>query len=160
MLGTVTLGAGGKPKGMPLRFYGILNLGWAALETDQTSATERAVVRRDTFAWSAGLRIYVPIASRLRFFADVTFGGFAVETEALLGGGTERLTSDDGSFLVSFAAGIQWRFTRWFSLGARIESLIPTGLDSFDPIAEAAGAASADAGIANYGFSLTATIHL
>lgn len=156
----LTIGAGGKPKGWPLRFYGIMRVGWGSLTSDVQSPTERSTISRDTFAWSAGLRIITPIKHRLRFLAETTIGGFMVDSEAILGGGVERVASDDGSFLVHFAAGLQWRFNLWFSLGVRADLDIPTGLQSFDPIAEAGGTASRDAGISNVGFGLTATFHL
>ncbi|MFO0746830.1 MAG: hypothetical protein U1F43_14330 [Myxococcota bacterium] len=156
----ITLGAGGKPKGWPLRFYGVLNLDWESLTSDVTSPGERSSLTRDTFAWSLGLRVIAPIRNRLRFFSEVTLGGYSVASTSTLGGGAEQLSSDDGSFLVRFAAGLQWRFNMWFSLGARIDLKVPTGLQSFDAIAEAAGASSSNAGISNVGFGLTATFHL
>ncbi|MCC6624698.1 MAG: hypothetical protein IT385_25840 [Deltaproteobacteria bacterium] len=160
IVGGVTLGAGGKPRGSPLRFYGVLNLGWASYSGEVDSPIETATIERDTFAWSAGLRVISPIVRRLRFFAEATLGGYAVTTEGRLGGGAELVRADDGSFLVGFAAGLQWRFNLAFSLGARFDLAVPTSLESFDPIAEAAGAASSAAGFANLGFGLTATFHL
>lgn len=156
----VTLGFGGKPKGWPLRFYGIVNLGWGSYDGQVESDVDRSTIERSTFSYSAGLRILAPIYRRLRFLSEVTIGGFAVASEASLANGAERVVADDGSFLVGFAAGLQWRFNLWFSLGARIELQIPTGLDAFDPIAESAGAPSSDAGVSNVGFGLTATFHL
>ncbi len=156
----LTIGAGGKPKGWPLRFYGILNLGWGSYEADVAGAVERATIRRETFSWAAGLRIVAPIKYRLRFFAESTLGGYTVGSDATLGGGVERIASDDASFLVNLGMGLQWRFNLWFSLGARVDLQIPTGLDAFDPLAEAAGVRSSDAGFSNVGLGLTATFHL
>lgn len=155
-----TLGFGGKPKGWPLRFYGIVNLGWGSYDGEVTGSLERSTIERSTFSYSAGLRILAPLYRRLRFLSEVTIGGYAVTSEGALGNGAERIAADDGSFMVGFAAGLQWRFNLWFSLGARLDLQIPTGLDSFDPIAESAGLPTSDAGISNVGFGLTATLHL
>jgi len=158
--GGVTLGVGGKPKGSPLRFYGVLNFGWGSYSGDVTSRVEHATITRDTFTWSAGLRVISPIYRRLRLFGEATLGGLAVTSEGRLGGGSELVRGDDGSFLVGFATGLQWRFNLAFSLGARVDLTIPTSLEGFDPIAEMAGAPSANAGLGNLGFGLTATFHL
>jgi len=160
MAGGVTLGAGGKPKGWPLRFYGIMRLDWGGLAGTASGADEQAEIERDTFAWTAGLRIVAPMYRRLRLIVDTTLGGYSVETRGVFGGGAEELVSQDSSFLVGFGAGLQWRFTLGFSLGARLDVSIPTGLEAFDPIVETVGVPTRGAGIANLGFGLTATLHL
>lgn len=155
----VTLGVGGKPKGWPLRLFGIMRLGWAGLSGDVVTALERSTIERDVFDWSFGLRVIAPITGRLRFIADTTLGGTQVESRATLGGGAERIASDDGSFLVAFGFGLQYRLHYNFSVGARMDVALPTGLASFDQLAEAAGARSEDAGLANLGWSVSATLH-
>lgn len=155
----VTLGAGGKPKGWPLRFFGIMRFGWAWLSGDVVSALERSTIERDVFEWSVGLRIIAPISGRLRFVADTTLGATQVESRATLGAGAERIVSDDGSFLVHLGLGLQYRLHYNFSLGARMDVALPTGFESFDALAEAAGARSQDAGAANLGWGLSATLH-
>ena len=155
----VVLGAGGKPKGWPLRFYGIARLAFADLSARIDDGLERSEVSRAVFDWSFGLRIIAPISGRLRFLVDTTFGGTQVESEATLGGGAERIASDDGSFLIAFGLGLQYRLHYNFSIGARMDIAIPTGLESFDALAEAAGARSSDAGVANLDWALTATLH-
>jgi len=156
----LTLGFGGKPKGWPLRFYGIVNLAWGSYDADVTSDVDRSTIARSTFSYSAGLRVLAPLYRRLRFLSEVTIGGYSVASEAALASGAEHVSNDDGSFLVGIAAGLQWRFNLWFSLGARADIQFPTGLSSFDPIAEAAGTPSSNAGASNFLFSLTATLHL
>lgn len=156
----LTLGAGGKPRGWPLRFYGVLNLDWAGLSADFQSPSERSTIERQTFGWSVGLRVIAPVVQRLRFVAETSFGALAVDGTASLGGGAEVVSVSDSSFLVHFVAGLQWRFNLWFSAGLKCDLQIPTGLRSFDPLAEAAGASSSDGGIANLGLGLTATLHL
>jgi len=155
----VTLGMGGKPKGWPLRFFGIARLAWASLEGEVDSGLERSVIARDVFDWSFGLRVIAPITGRLRFIADTTVGGTQVESSATLGGGAERIASSDGSFLVALGFGLQYRLHYNFSIGVRMEIAIPTGLETFDALAEVAGANSADAGLANLDWTLSATLH-
>ena len=155
----VTLGFGGKPKGWPLRFFGIMRLSWADLSGRVETALERSEIERDVFDWAFGLRIIAPISGRFRFIVDTTFGGTQVASRATLGGGAERIASDDGSFLVAFGFGLQYRLHYNFSLGARMDVALPTGLETFDALAEAAGASSDDAGLANLGWGLTATLH-
>jgi hypothetical protein len=154
-----TLGAGGKPKGWPLRFFGIARFAWSELDADIDSGLERSQIERSVIDWSFGLRVIAPISGRLRFLVDTTLGGLHVESDAILGGGAERITSDDASFLVAFGLALQYRLLYNFSLGARMDIAIPTGLESFDALAEAAGASSANAGVANLGWTITATLH-
>lgn len=155
----ITLGAGGKPRGWPLRFFGIARLGWTSLEGDVDNGLERSVIERDVFDWSFGLRVIAPITNRFRFLADTTIGGTQVESTATLGGGAERIASNDGSFLFAIGLGLQYRLHYNFSIGARMDIAIPTGLETFDALAETAGASSADAGMANLDWTLTATLH-
>jgi len=155
----VTLGVGGKPKGWPLRFFGIARLSFATLSGSVDSGLEHSEVERDVCNWSFGLRVIAPIANRFRFLVDTTLGGTQVESGATLGGGAERIESDDGSFLVEFGLGVQYRLHYNFSVGARMDIAIPTGLETFDALAQAAGASSDDAGMANLGWTLSATLH-
>lgn len=155
----VTVGAGGKPKGWPLRFFGIMRLGWASLDADVSTALERSSISRDVFEYAFGLRIIAPIEGRLRLVSDVTIGGAEVTSEATIGQGAERIASDDASFVVGFALGLQYRLHYNFSLGARMDLAIPTSFDSFDALAEAAGVSSDEAGFANMDWALTATLH-
>lgn len=155
----VTLGIGGKPKGWPLRFFGIARLCFASLSGAIDSGLEHSEIERDVFNWSFGLRVIAPIANRFRFLVDTTLGGTQVQSTATLGGGAEQIESDDGSFLVEFGLGLQYRLHYNFSIGARMDVAIPTGLETFDALAETAGASSADAGMANLGWTLSATLH-
>lgn len=156
----ITIGAGAKPKGWPLRFFGIASFSWADLEGAVDGSAEGAVIERDTFTWAMGLRVIAPIAARLRAIVDTTLGSTAVESTATLGRGAERIVSRDDGFTVGIRLGLQWRLHYRVSLGARMDLILPTGLASFDPLAEAAGVSSGDAGAANAAFGLSATFHL
>lgn len=159
LAGHLTFGAGGKPRGWPLRFFGIARLGWAGLAGDVDSGFERSRIKRDVFSYAFGLRVIAPIVGRLRFIADTTLGGMHVESQATLGGGAERIESDDGSFLVAFGLGLQYRMHYHFSIGVRMDIAMPTGLETFDALAEVAGADSREAGVANLDWTLGATLH-
>lgn len=156
----ITIGAGAKPKGWPLRFFGIASFSWADLEGAVEGSAEGAVIERDAFKWSLGLRVIAPIAERLRAIVDTTLGSILVDSTAILGRGAERIASRDEGFFVGVRIGLQWRLHYRASVGARFDLTLPTGLSGFDPLAEAAGARSGDAGSANAAFGLTATFHL
>ncbi len=158
--GGVTVGLGGRPRGLPIRFYGIASLGFSHLDATRREPFDHATVTRDVVAWSFGLRTLAPLAAKLRVFADFAIGGFHVASAAVLDDGAERLESHDGSFLVSIGAGLQYRPLTHLSLGARAEFAIPTGLETFDPLAEVSGFDSDAAGAANVNVLLTATLHL
>jgi len=155
----LTLGFGGKPKGWPLRFFGIMRLSWSDLRARIDDGLERSAIERAIFEWSLGLRVIAPLKDRLRFLADTALGLADIRSRASLGGGAERIGSDDSSFVVTFGLGLQYRLHYNFSLGARMELVIPTGLAPFDALAETAGASSSDAGMANLSWVLAATLH-
>lgn len=156
----VTVGLGGRPRGLPIRFYGIANLGFSRLDATRREPFDHATVTRDVFAWSFGLRTLAPLVDKLRVFADFAVGGFHVASAAVLDEGAERIESHDGSFLITIGVGLQYRPFANFSIGARAEMAIPTGLETFDPLAEVAGFNSDAAGAANANILLTATLHL
>ena len=155
----LTFGAGGKPKGWPLRFFGIMRLSWASLDAEVETRLERSTIEREVFGYCFGLRIIAPIEDRLRFLSDVMVGGTQITSQATLGDGAERIASDDGSFMIELAFGLQYRLHYNFSIGARMDVAIPTGLDAFDALAETAGVSSNEAGAANLDWALTATLH-
>jgi len=156
----LTIGAGAKPKGWPLRFFGIASFVWSDLEGDVPGSTEGALIERETFRWSLGLRVIAPVAERLRAIVDTTLGSMTVDSTATLGRGAERIASSDEGFCVGVRLGLQWRLHYRVSLGTRLDLVLPTGLRSFDPLAEAAGASSGDAGSANAAFVISTTLHL
>ncbi len=155
----LTFGVGGKPKGWPLRFFGIARVGWGFLEGTVDAGVEHAVLERSVFNWGFGLRVIAPIANRFRLWVDTTLGGLQGESTATLAGGAERIASNDGSFLVEFGVGLQYRIHLNFSIGVRMDIAIPTGLESFDPMVETAGLSSDEAGLANLDWTLNATLH-
>jgi len=158
--GRLTLGVGGKFKGWPTRFYGIVNITSASLSGTVGSGIDRATTSRSWFAWSVGLRMLTPVALHLRFLADVSLGRAMVGSDATLLAGGERYHTDDDALLVEMGMGLQYRFTLNFALGVRVDVAIPTNLDSYDLLGELAGSASSDGGLMNPSFLLTATIHL
>ncbi len=155
----LTFGAGGKPRGWPLRFFGIARAGWAFLEGTVEAGVERSVLERSVFSWGFGLRVIAPIANRFRLLVDTTLGGLQVESTATLAGGAERIASNDGSFLVEFGLGLQYRVHLNLSIGLRMDIAIPTGLETFDPMVETAGLSSGEAGIANLDWTLNVALH-
>jgi len=156
----LTLGVGGKFKGWPTRFYGIVNFSTAALTGTYGAGIDRAETERSWFGWSVGLRMLSPIARNLRFLTDLSIGQAKVDSEATILAGSERYRTEDDGLPVEIGVGLQYRLTFNFSLGARIDVAIPTNLDSFDLLGELAGAPSGAGGLMNPSFLITATLHL
>lgn len=144
--GSLTFGGGGKPRGTPLRIYGIAELSFA---DDLPAIALRAPsVRRDErsyFGLSAGVRLYIPIAGELRLFFDA-LGGASYNT-ALLGTAAVQLDESDWFIQGALAGGLQYRLLHALSLGARVKWIA-----SDDPLSDV----REDLGLSN-AFPWTAT---
>ena len=160
LAGRLTLGAGGKFRGLPTRFYGIVSLGTASLTGTSGDALDRATTSRSWTSWSIGVRLLSPIAENLRVLGEVALGRAIVESQAVIRTGSDRYDVDDDALLVELAIGLQYRIALNFSIGARAELAIPTNLDEFDLVSEMAGGSSQDGGLMNPSLYLTLTLHL
>ena len=68
------LGAGGRVPGSPLRLYLVGELAQSTSERQRTSDGRTELVQYEAMDASLGLRGYVPVYGRLRFFADALVG--------------------------------------------------------------------------------------
>jgi len=155
----VALGVGGAPRGSPLRFNFMLHIDLQELSASDISRAEPTTISRTLIQTSIGLRVGSMFSARARAFFELGLGHLFVDTRAELGGGRERLKQSDDSFVLTLALGAQYRFHQRFSLGARMDFTLPTGLRGFDALAEMAGADGTDGGAMNLDWVLTTTFH-
>lgn len=155
----IALGVGGAPGGSSLRFHLMLHLDLQALSADGLSRLEPTSINRSLMQTTVGLRIGAMFSSRARGFFELGLGHLFVETEAQVGGGSERFEQSDDSFVLQLAVGAQYRLHQHFSVGFRMDLSLPTGLQRFDPLAEMAGADGSDGGAGNVDWVLTTVFH-
>lgn len=130
-----TVGWGGKIKGFPPRFYLIASARFAQLDARVERGSMVSEIGREVLDASAGIRVLLPIR-RLRILGEVTLGGATLTSTARLNGGLERFETDDSSFAVYLAAGLQYRLHRNLSIGVLAEWSLPTDRREFDFVAE------------------------
>jgi len=114
------LGAGGKLRGFPPRFYLLFE---GARQTHDQGGVGTTGTLTSNFTGTdvaGGLRILMPIAGPLRIYGDVLVGGTYGEFGLQRGDGTLR-ESQRWSPLVDLAAGIDFRFHRNLSAGLRFK---------------------------------------
>jgi hypothetical protein len=115
------LGAGGKLRGFPPRFYLLFE---AARGTHDREGGGTTGTLTSTFTGTdvaGGLRILMPIAGPLRLYGDVLVGGTYGEFGLERADGTLR-ESQRWSPLVDLAAGVDFRFHRNLSAGLRFKA--------------------------------------
>lgn len=118
--GGLLFGGGGKPRGTPLRIYGIGELSFAHHEP-AIAARAPSVYGdvRHYFGLGAGLRLYVPIAGGLRLFFDALAG--ASYNTAELDTAAVQLDESDWFIQGALGGGLQYRLLHGLSLGARVK---------------------------------------
>lgn len=157
---TLTLGAGGKFKGWPVRFYGIANVSFAGLHGTVRTPIHHTDTSRSWFGYSFGLRTLAPIMRNLRLLMDVSLGEARIESRASMHGGVDTIATSDSSLILELGGGLQYRFAYHFSAGVRASLVAPVSLEQFDLLAELAGARSEQASFANTNVQFTLTLHL
>jgi hypothetical protein len=117
----VLLGAGGKLRGLPPRFYLLFEAARASHDrgTDGSTGTLTSTFTGTDVA--GGLRVLMPIAGPLRIYGDVLVGGTYGEF-GLSRPDADPRASQRWSPLVDLAAGMDFRFHRNFSAGLRFKA--------------------------------------
>ncbi len=118
---SLLLGAGGKLRGFPPRFYLLFE---ASRATHDREIQSNAGTLSSSFTGTdvaGGLRILMPVAGPLRLYGDVLVGGTYGEFGLARGDGTPR-ESQRWSPLVDLAAGMDFRIHRNFSAGLRFKA--------------------------------------
>jgi hypothetical protein len=109
------LGAGGRVPGSPLRLYLVGELTESTSERQRTTAATTELVEYEAMDASLGLRGYVPVYGRLRFFSDALIG----RTRSSTPGDAEFAAASTWTNLFALAAGLQLRVIDELSCGAR-----------------------------------------
>ncbi len=158
--GRITLGAGGKLKGFPTRFYGTVSFTYTDFDGDVSGRQHQAETSRSWMSWTAGLKTLTPIAGRLRLLLGLGLGGAIVDSLAEMNGGVETLRSEDSTFLIEVGVGLQYRVNLHLSLGARADLAFPVTLDEFDVLTETNGLPSTEGTPINPSALATVTVHI
>lgn len=159
----VTVGVGGKFKGNPTRFYFIGQFNTASFTAERLYNNRMRFVERQVTDANTGLRMLWPLnelSNRLRLYTDITFGLAQVESEARTQGLPERFVvrDTDSDFAFFAGVGLQYRFSYFFSLGAKADFGFIFDDEDFDVVADATSPAAEDRlGRANV--YLTGTLH-
>ena len=117
--GGAALGFGGKFASFPLRFHGVAQFHYGEVTTTKTTwgASERSL---DRAMWDlhAGLRLTLPIAleNRLRIYFEALFGATRTYTEVRFEY-MPFMAESDWDFSTNFSLGLQYRITKYFSVG-------------------------------------------
>ncbi len=109
------LGAGGRVPGSPLRLYLVGELAQSTSERARSSEGSAELVQYESLDVSLGLRGYVPVYGRLRFFADALLG----RTLSTASEESELAHAQVWTNLFALAAGLQLRVIDELSCGVR-----------------------------------------
>ncbi len=120
--GDAIFGWGGRPFGMPLRFYVFAEAAHLSNEASGPMAGGSYQNGRRYLDLALGLRTYVPIYGALRIFADASIGA-AYNTAQLERTGFGPLETDGWYAAVGVGGGLQLRLFPGLSVGARIRVL-------------------------------------
>jgi hypothetical protein len=127
---SIAIGAGGKFRGFPARFYLL-----GRFERSEYSATSPAAISPwpgsetgDFSDLAFGPRVYLPIVGPLRWFADGLIGASWV-SGAYVERGLAPLSAEQWLALAAVSTGLQLRVSYALSVGARVEfAFNPSGL--------------------------------
>jgi hypothetical protein len=117
---SLLLGAGGKLRGFPPRFYLIFETARATHDRESTGSGGTLTSSFTGTDVAGGLRVLMPVAGPLRLYADVLVGGTYGEFAVARGDGTPR-EAQRWTPLVDLAAGMDFRVHRNFSAGLRFK---------------------------------------
>jgi hypothetical protein len=124
------VGAGGKWKGFPARFYAIGQFGVSSYAASPpTYLTARAGAESGAFQDLAlGLRVVLPVVSELRVFVEGLLGA-SLASARYMEPGLAPLHAREWLGLALLSGGLQWRVFYQLSVGARVSlALNPSGL--------------------------------
>ena len=121
-----SLGAGGKWKGFPARFYGIGQFG---VSSYTASSPAHAGSESGAFQDLAlGLRVVLPLVSELRVFVEGLVGA-SLASARYMEPGLSTLHAREWLGLALFSGGLQYRVWYELSVGVRVSlALNPSGL--------------------------------
>lgn len=152
-----TFGFGGRIPGFAPAYYAVGRVGHSRFGFTGPRSLGAAEVERDQLDWAVGGRMYLPLTQRLRVLAQVALGETYDEALVQRSGHRDLLVQSD-TFAVFTEAGLQYRFTDHFSLGAVADLAWLPDHEEQDLAARTAGVDDGgDFGRAR--FALTTTLH-
>lgn len=151
-----TFGFGGRIPGTKPAYYFIGRIG--AAEQSYTGAVSYGAPDLDCASteWALGARMYLPITDRFRAMLQVSLGETYQYTD-IRHDGRRPLRVDEELFSAFFDAGVQYRFTNHFSLGA-VGNLTWHADDRADVVARSTGI-DTDGQFAQMRLGITTTFH-
>lgn len=112
-----TFGFGGRIPGSKPAYYFVGRVGAADYETRGAISYGHPALETEQTEWALGARLYLPITDRFRAMMQLALGHTHDCTEVYHAGRAPLLVEED-LFSVFATAGLQYRFTNHFSLGA------------------------------------------
>jgi hypothetical protein len=155
----LTLGVGGRLKGLTPAWYLVGRLGYAGATAHGPARFGGAELDRSAWELAAGGRMYLPLVQRLRLVTELAYGQ-VWETSTVTRPQHPTLEIEASpSVLIAFL-GLQYRLTDHAALGAGADlGWYLTGSETRDLGATAAGLPSGDDTRGRYRLVLTATAH-
>ncbi len=151
-----TFGFGGRIPGSKPAYYFIGRVGVAEQTYDGSSAFGAPTLDCASTEWALGARMYLPITDRFRAMLQLSLGETMQYTDVYYDG-RRPLRVDEDLFSIFADAGVQYRFTNHFSLGALV-NLTWHPEDRPDLVTRSAGI-DTDGAIGQMRFGLTTTFH-
>lgn len=156
----LTLGAGGKFKHNPTRFYLIGQFNTSSFSADRTYNNRRRLVERQVTDLNGGLRMLWPVTHGLRVFTDLALGMAQIDSQTFSPDLPARfvISDVDSNFALFTSAGLQYRFAYHFSVGTKADFAFVFDDDRIDPVSEASSGTTAER-VGRLNLYLTASVH-
>lgn len=133
-----SLAYGGKFRSLPMVFYLMASFDHTLYDSSISTSVSSATRDTDDFALMGGLRIYLRISRRLRFFAQGLFGGGFFYTDWVVNG-VESYRAKDTGAAGKLSLGLQFRYARGWSVGLAAERMEFWGKDNEAAVAAVTG---------------------
>lgn len=153
-----TFGFGGRIPGSKPAYYFIGRFGASDFTMQGSRAAGSPIVQRDQTEWALGGRMYLPISDRFRALLQISIGETQDRSEIHYERGRPMLV-DDAMTTVFTQAGLQYRFTNHFALGAMADLAWYPENEGPGLAALGAGLEDDDREIGRTRFALTSTFH-
>jgi hypothetical protein len=155
----LTLGVGGRIKGLTPAWYLIGRLGHAGSTEHGPARFGGATVERSAWELAFGGRMYLPLVERLRLVTELAYGQ-VWETASVLRPRHPELSLEASPTTLLALLGLQYRLMNHLALGAGADlGWYLTGSETRDLAATAAGLPSGDETRGRFRLVLTATAH-
>jgi hypothetical protein len=141
----LTLGVGGRLRGLAPAFYGIARIGMAGMTAQGAPRHGLPTTNIIDSHWAIGGRIYVPIVPRLRLLGQAAVGMTAMQVSTKIGG--RPMFKGVVEHLALFPSiGLQYRATGHISVGISTEWTLYPADNPNDFLASTISAHSKDSG--------------